>query len=135
MKCAKVWPFKNAIQSLLSPPTPCYPSSGLEPESCVIVENPLDVVRDLDEDTGLVPPTHRAEDDDPAQVVVTLGLAGQRGASVQTKEAGGLVSLGQLALRTEDVGEVGGVLLGHRQPCGALAGGDDVELGLSQDPV
>ena len=108
MKCAKVWPFKNAIQSLLSPPTPSYPRSGLEPESCVIVENPLDVVRDLDEDTGLVPPTHRAEDDDPTQVVVTLSLAGQGRTSVQTKEASGLVSLALVILGAEDVGQIGG---------------------------
>ena len=115
--------------------SPSSPELRASPEGCVVVQYPLDVVGDLDEHAGLVAPAGRAEDDEPAEVVVTFGLAGQRGASVQTKEAGGLVSLGQLALRTEDVGEVGGVLLGHRQPCGALAGGDDVELGLSQDPV
>ena len=53
-----------------------------ESQSCVVVENPLDVERDLDEDTRLVPPAHRAEDDDPAKIVVTLSLAGQGRTSV-----------------------------------------------------
>ena len=95
---------KNAILILLSP----LPTLSLEPQSCVVVEDPLDVVRDLDEDTGIVSPTDRAEDDDPAQVVMTLSLTGQGRTSVQTKEASGLVSLALVILGAEDVGEIGG---------------------------
>ena len=95
---------KNAILILLS----SLSTLSLEPQSCVVVEDPLDVVRDLDEDTGIVSPTDRAEDDDPAQVVVTLSLTGQGGTSVQTKEAGGLVSLTNIILGAESAGQIGG---------------------------
>ena len=92
--------LKNAILKLLSPST----THSLEPQSCIVVEDPLHVVGDLDEDTGLAAATDCAEDDDPAQVVVTaLRLTGERRPSVQSEEAGGLVGFAVLTLGTDDV--------------------------------